>query len=222
MEPGEELEYRAAVRDAVYRHPETYRMLKAYGFEDPEPEGTTLNEFVDLSVFDGPLDQVVALGRFLEVTEPAEIPASVHFAEAGWAEGQFRVFLSHHSNDREFAEGLKRELGYGVDVFVAHEDIEPSKKWLRVIEASLATADALVAAVGTEFRSSVWCDQEAGWALARSIPIVPIMLEGVPPHGFLGQQRNSPGTAGGASSRKSETRRVVSRLSGLGSATSAS
>jgi len=71
-------------------------------------------------------------------------------------------------------------------VFVAHDTIEPSRKWQDEIESALGTADALAALLTPEFVHSKWCDQEVGFCLARGIPLVPI-THGAMPHGFIGK-----------------------------------
>ena len=104
-----------------------------------------------------------------------------------WAVGRFRLFLSHISADRLAVSRLKgalRELG--VDAFVAHEDIEPSKEWQHEIELALRTMHALAAVITPDFRKSNWTDQEVGWALGRGKVVVPIRL-GSDPHGLMGK-----------------------------------
>lgn len=96
------------------------------------------------------------------------------------------VFVSHLSSDKVYANAIKKALGYyGVNSFVAHEDIKPSKPWLEEIKKSLNRSDALVALISRGFASSDWCDQEVGWALGRGIDVIPVSLK-VQPHGFAG------------------------------------
>lgn len=104
-----------------------------------------------------------------------------------WKEGHFRLFISHLSRDRYEAQKLKECLdNYGVDAFVAHNDIEPSLEWQGVIELALRSMDSLVALFTPEFSESKWCDQEIGWALGRGIPVIPLRL-GTDPYGFAGK-----------------------------------
>ena len=106
-----------------------------------------------------------------------------------WQKGFFRIFLSHVSSQKEFAGQMKSRLALrGVDLFVAHEDIMPSKKWLEQIARALKTTDALAALLTEEFRDSQWTDQEVGFALSRQIPIWPLKIS-QDPHGFLGQHQ---------------------------------
>ena len=74
---------------------------------------------------------------------------------------------------------------FGVDAFVAHDDIQPGKEWQIVIESALHTCDALAGLLHLGFRESDWCDQEVGIALGRGIAVVPIHFE-LLPYGFFG------------------------------------
>jgi hypothetical protein len=67
-------------------------------------------------------------------------------------------------------------------------DIEPTKKWQDEIELALSTADALVAILTPGFHESKWTDQEIGFAMGRSLPILGIRL-GEDPYGFLAREQ---------------------------------
>ena len=104
-----------------------------------------------------------------------------------WADGRFRLFLSHKAQvKRETAELKQNLLDYGVSAFVAHEDIHPTKEWQDEIENALATMDGFVALMTADFHDSNWTDQEVGYALARAVPIIAVRLE-QNPYGFLGK-----------------------------------
>ncbi len=102
-----------------------------------------------------------------------------------WATGSFRLFISHTTDFRESAGRLRKQLTpWGIDAFVAHDVIEPTREWRDEIEAALRTCDAMCAMVTPEFVESRWCDQEVGFALARGVVIVPMKI-GTDPHGFI-------------------------------------
>lgn len=104
-----------------------------------------------------------------------------------WKPGYFRLFISHLSENSESACNLKKCLQYfGIDAFVAHVDIIPSKEWEKVIESALFSLDALCAIVVPEFDKSKWCDQEIGIALGRRKAVFSIK-KGYNPYGFLGK-----------------------------------
>lgn len=114
-------------------------------------------------------------------------PISAGAEQRIWANGGFRVFLSHKTEVKIQVGELKESLApYGVASFVAHEDIHPTQDWQNEIEAALQTADAFIAVLTEHFHDSLWTDQEVGYALARGIPIIALRL-GRDPYGFIGK-----------------------------------
>lgn len=111
----------------------------------------------------------------------------VNINDSIWKPGYFRLFISHVSSYKESASNLKQSLvNYGIDSFVAHEDITPSKEWESEIENGLFTMDALCAIVVPEFIESNWCDQEVGIALGQHKLVISIN-KGKNPYGFFGK-----------------------------------
>ena len=103
-----------------------------------------------------------------------------------WEGDGFRLFLTHVASQKQTAHSLKSRLYYyGVDAFVAHDDIQAGKEWRVVIESALHSCDALAGLLHEGFRESDWCDQEVGIALGRGIPVVPIQFD-LLPYGFFG------------------------------------
>src|SRR5574337_2156399 len=104
-----------------------------------------------------------------------------------WEEGHFRLFLSHISSVKQLMSEIREALtSKGVDVFVAHEDIEPTKEWVSEIELALETCDALAAFLTDDFHNSLWTDQEVGFCVKRRILIIPVKIDR-DPYGFLGR-----------------------------------
>ena len=98
---------------------------------------------------------------------------------------RLRLFMSHLAAHREFvAIAGARLASYGVDAFVAHDAIEPSLEWQRVIEAALDDCDAMAVFLHAGFRESNWCDQEVGWAMGRGRPMLPLSFAS-DPYGFM-------------------------------------
>jgi hypothetical protein len=105
-----------------------------------------------------------------------------------WGKG-FRIFISHRVEEKREATELKKTLEkIGFSAFVAHEDIEPTKEWLNVIENALLTMDAFVALLTKGYSEKVWTNQEVGFAYClhkiKSIPFVTIR-NGEDPKGFF-------------------------------------
>lgn len=104
-----------------------------------------------------------------------------------WKSGYFRLFISHLAEHKIVISALKDSLDhYCISGFVAHEDIEPTKKWQDEIEKALFSMDALVAVLTPKFNESKWTDQEIGVAIGRDILIIPIR-KGLDPYGFIGK-----------------------------------
>ncbi len=98
-----------------------------------------------------------------------------------------KIFLSHSHHDKELAGTLKDELeGLGCEVFVAHEDINPSQDWQEAILKSLRECDAFIPLLTESFAASDWTDQETGIAIALRKVIVPIKIQD-DPYGFIGK-----------------------------------
>jgi hypothetical protein len=104
-----------------------------------------------------------------------------------WADDAFRLFLGHKSEIKTEVGKLKNQLQYfGISAFVAHEDIRPSEAWQDEIENALTTMDGFVALMTPNFHDSEWTDQEVGFAFARGVPRIAVML-GATPYGFMGK-----------------------------------
>jgi hypothetical protein len=96
-----------------------------------------------------------------------------------------KVFLSHLAKSKDKATRLKQCLdGWGVHLFVAHEDIRPTLEWQREILRALHSMDAFLSLHTPGFSSSIWCQQEVGFAIARGVPTIAIRM-GEDPVGFL-------------------------------------
>jgi hypothetical protein len=104
-----------------------------------------------------------------------------------WADGFFKLFISHLSSNKERMSQLKSALSqWGISAFVAHVDIEPSREWRNEVEAGLETMDAMLAVVEPGFKESDWCSQEVGYAMGRKVDVLPICA-GMDPFGFFGK-----------------------------------
>lgn len=107
-----------------------------------------------------------------------------------WAENKrFRLFISHVSKDKLHATRLREcLLLYGIQGFVAHEDIHPTKAWQNQIERGLFSMHAMVAVHTLGFAASHWTQQEVGVAVGRGVPIISIRF-GEDPVGFISKHQ---------------------------------
>jgi hypothetical protein len=124
-------------------------------------------------------NELQSLHGFLTGSSGQVVPGSSPFKS-----DRLRLFLSHLSVQRDLVGDVGRALGlFGIDAFVAHDSIDPSLEWQRVIEAGLSDCDAMVTFFHTGFLESVWCDQKIGWVMGRNRPILPLAFDAMP-HGF--------------------------------------
>jgi TIR domain len=95
--------------------------------------------------------------------------------QSPWSGERLRLFCSHLAQHKQIVGQVGDCLArYGIEPFIAHDSIEPSKEWVSVIEAALTDCDAMVVFLHSGFRESHWCDQEVGWAFGRKRPILPL------------------------------------------------
>jgi hypothetical protein len=97
---------------------------------------------------------------------------------------------------------------YGIDGFVAHDDIEPTREWQDVIESALATCEALLAWLTEDFPGSRWTDQEVGFCVGRSVLVIPVR-RGLDPYGFIYKYQGIQGAGKAMQVIASEVRRIL-------------
>jgi hypothetical protein len=73
---------------------------------------------------------------------------------------------------------------YGMEVFLAHEDIAPSAEWQEVIIRELKQTDVFLPLLTKSYKDSDWTDQEIGIAFGDEKFIIPLKVE-IDPYGFI-------------------------------------
>jgi TIR domain len=95
------------------------------------------------------------------------------------------VFLSYSHKDRRVAGALKRGLEhFGLEAFLAHEDLAPSSNWLRTIRKNLRDCHVFMPLLTKAFKQSDWTDQETGFAVSLKKIVLPIKVD-LLPYGFI-------------------------------------
>lgn len=180
MKPGERIRLITESADSLLKRPwaEAQLTLDQFGFDTYEPnrygdDNDDLSYFVQ-AIKEGGDSNLLDLHVYLLADDAAPTPQQE--SDHPWGTQPVRVFLSHKYEDCVFVGSVKKILGdhYGIDAFVAHDDIDPSKRWREVIKATLATCHGLIAVLHPQFHGSQWCDQEVGWALGRNIPVAAV------------------------------------------------
>ncbi len=164
--------------------------LPSFGVDTSKSTSSVNSKWVYVKelLSDEPSETIVKIADELEMDHPYVLTAANELTESHfWDSGHFRLFLSHLSSFKENAGRLRTALmKYGISTFVAHVDIEPTRKWQDEIEAALFSMDALAAVLMPGFKESNWTDQEIGVAIGRGIPVVPL-IRGLDPYGFIGK-----------------------------------
>ncbi|KAF5422735.1 MAG: TIR domain-containing protein [Candidatus Methanocomedens sp.] len=97
-----------------------------------------------------------------------------------------RLFLSYSHKDKRIAGAIKEAFNhYGMEAFLAHEDIQVGQEWRNTILNNLKQFDVFVPVISKNFTDSNWTDQEVGFAICQEKIIVPISIDGQMPYGFL-------------------------------------
>lgn len=98
-----------------------------------------------------------------------------------------RVFLSYHHSARKTAGRVKHCLSaLGMQVFLAHEDLEPSTEWQQEILLWLRRCDIFIPLLTKSYHASSWTDQETGIAVSLKKQILPLKFS-IDPYGFIGK-----------------------------------
>lgn len=208
VKPGEKVRLIEEVHDLLEERPWPRRrlVLEQFGFKLLEREGDWNDpegdyEYVLRILQHGPEDRLRELAAFLRGEDAQPTHAAT---DSPWGELPVRAFLSHVHEERYLVGEVKKLLAeyFGIDAFVAHDDIDVSKRWRDVIKAGLSSCDLFVSFLHERYHPSQWCDQEVGWALGRDLPIIVIRPEGVPRghDGFLEEHQELVLTKEGRSS----------------------
>jgi len=113
-----------------------------------------------------------------------------------WKSDTIKLFISHRDTHKADAHKLAEYLtNFGVSSFVAHDSIEPDEEWQGEIEKALQSMDVLLALITDDLFDSPWTNQEIGFALGRSIPIVSIKVSRTDPVGFINKRQAINGKA---------------------------
>jgi hypothetical protein len=98
---------------------------------------------------------------------------------------KLRAFISYAHQDALVAGNLKHHLElFGIDAFLAHEDIEPTAEWRETILENLKICNVFLPVLTDAASQSIWVHQESGIAVLREMVIVPLKST-QDPKGFL-------------------------------------
>ena len=101
-----------------------------------------------------------------------------------------KVFVSHSNKDISDLHKLKKEmLGYGIYLFLAHEDIKPGEHDLERIKKEVSECDVFLIIGNEHSKLSEFCNQEIGMAVAHKKDIISTVHINLSPWGFIQRQQ---------------------------------
>jgi hypothetical protein len=128
--------------------------------------------------------------RYQRAVNPSQQPQTDPDTLSLWKAGHLRLFVSHKDQHRAIARRLGDALSeYGISPFVAHDTIVPMKTWQLEIEKGLETMEVMLAFVTDDFHQSTWTNQEVGYALGKSVPIISVKFGTKSPEGFIASKQ---------------------------------
>jgi hypothetical protein len=167
----------------------TNLILRTYGLE-------TLADYADASNLHDIVswatdEQLIEIAEYFELEVP-QAPAPKSLVSTIGTARPLRIFASHLSEHKAMVGAVREQLlGYGIDLFVAHDTIEHDKLWQDEIEKALDHADAGLVFVHQRLRESAWCDQEIGWLQGRHVPVMALRFDETP-YGFFAKHQAQP------------------------------
>lgn len=91
------------------------------------------------------------------------------------------VFISYSRKNAEIMSRVDRVLRMkGIPTWTDRELIPGTSQWKAAIESAIEGAGAVVVLMSPDAKASEWIDRELEYARMRSIPIIPILIEGDP------------------------------------------
>lgn len=104
-----------------------------------------------------------------------------------------KAFISYSSKDKLIGTKVKDMLGdFGIEGFLAHNDINVSEEWKQRIREELSISDIFIPLLSKNFKDSDWAPQETGIAYFRDILIIPLRLDKTIPFGFINHLQGKP------------------------------
>lgn len=101
------------------------------------------------------------------------------------------VFISYQTTDKIVAGKLKNELsGYGIEVFLADEDLDISVEWQDEILRNLENSSLFICLLSQNYLNSFYCIQESGMALILKKTIIPLSIDDTISPGFISKYQS--------------------------------
>lgn len=100
--------------------------------------------------------------------------------------GKIKTFISYSSQDSAYIHRLDKSLDtVGANPYVAEWWLEAGQPLAEKIRRNIEDSTCLVAMLSDEANGSAWVHEEIGYAIAKGIPVIPVIEVGVKVRGFL-------------------------------------
>lgn len=192
LSPGERVDMRRRIADHLCQQPwpDIDLILEEFECRTSDQWSGDNRTYVLEMTRECPDARLTQLDTYLrpgtQIEEQPAVARIIGSEQSPWSGTGFRLFLSHVHPYAGVAGELRAAMALrSVDTFVAHDSIEATAEWKSVILEALNSCDGCLALLTPGFGSSVWCDQEVGFCLARGKLVVPVDY-GQVPYGFLG------------------------------------
>lgn len=97
-----------------------------------------------------------------------------------------RAFIGYSNINKDVGADVKKMLkDFGIDGFLAHDDINVSEEWKKRILEELNQANIFIPILSVAFKKSDWTSQEAGIAVNEEMLIIPLCIDETIPFGFI-------------------------------------
>jgi tetratricopeptide (TPR) repeat protein len=104
-----------------------------------------------------------------------------------------KIFISHTTADEQFVSQLRKALeNQGMDVWIDSQNLRSGDTLKTEIESAITNADALIVVISPRVFNTKWVRQEVMFAQESSVPIVPLLIDGMEPDSLLFFFREEP------------------------------
>jgi hypothetical protein len=101
------------------------------------------------------------------------------------------AFISYQTRDKLIAGKIKQILGeYGIDAFLAHEDLTVSDEWQDEILKNIREKSLFICILSKNFLKSSYCLQESGIAIISNMTVVPLSIDDTTSPGFMSKYQS--------------------------------
>lgn len=102
------------------------------------------------------------------------------------------IFVSHSNEDNEKIVSImnivNRTIGNS-DWFMDHINLQGGSTWRTDLLTKIEASDGILAFISNTFKTSEWCDQEIGYAIAKGKKILAVSLDNSSPYGFIREEQ---------------------------------